>query len=127
MTRGRSRWNATKPPGQRGSRVAPLENITGEVGSFISIGPVDRCQLSHELGRGRNGVGCSSHGPATPGPIASPTREAFSAAYSYHSRQCPSAVRPTVASLVLPIVRSEERRVGKEWVSTCRSRWSTYP
>src|SRR3546814_14583687 len=23
--------------------------------------------------------------------------------------------------------RSEERRVGKEWVSTCRSRWSTYP
>src|SRR3546814_5050559 len=23
-------------------------------------------------------------------------------------------------------IRSEERRVGKEWVSTCRSRWSTY-
>src|SRR3546814_11559516 len=23
-------------------------------------------------------------------------------------------------------VRSEERRVGKEWVSTCRSRWSPY-
>src|SRR3546814_15120711 len=22
--------------------------------------------------------------------------------------------------------RSEERRVGKEWVSTCRSRWLTY-
>src|SRR3546814_18361095 len=22
--------------------------------------------------------------------------------------------------------RSEERRVGKEWVSTCRPRWSTY-
>src|SRR3546814_11363406 len=22
--------------------------------------------------------------------------------------------------------RSEERRVGKEWVSTCRSRWSLY-
>src|SRR3546814_19645856 len=22
--------------------------------------------------------------------------------------------------------RSEERRVGKEWVSTCRSRWSAY-
>src|SRR3546814_5531116 len=22
--------------------------------------------------------------------------------------------------------RSEERRVGKEWVSTCRSRWSQY-
>src|SRR3546814_20840247 len=23
--------------------------------------------------------------------------------------------------------RSEARRVGKEWVSTCRSRWSPYP
>src|SRR3546814_19173376 len=25
------------------------------------------------------------------------------------------------------IIRSEERRVGKVCVSTCRSRWSTYP
>src|SRR3546814_11337631 len=25
-----------------------------------------------------------------------------------------------------PILRSEERRVGKECVSTCRSRWSPY-
>src|SRR3546814_3594485 len=24
------------------------------------------------------------------------------------------------------VARSEERRVGKEWVSTCRSRWSPY-
>src|SRR3546814_7599640 len=24
------------------------------------------------------------------------------------------------------VTRSEERRVGKEWVSTCRSRWSPY-
>src|SRR3546814_17828617 len=27
---------------------------------------------------------------------------------------------------VLEMVRSEERRVGKECVSTCRSRWSPY-
>src|SRR3546814_15595359 len=26
----------------------------------------------------------------------------------------------------IPLVRSEERRVGKECVSTCRSRWSPY-
>src|SRR3546814_12941839 len=26
----------------------------------------------------------------------------------------------------IPDVRSEERRVGNEWVSTCRSRWSPY-
>src|SRR3546814_5557823 len=28
---------------------------------------------------------------------------------------------------VLDVIRSEERRVGKECVSTCRSRWSPYP
>src|SRR3546814_4288379 len=28
--------------------------------------------------------------------------------------------------IMLPIERSEERRVGKECVSTCRSRWSPY-
>src|SRR3546814_17495390 len=27
---------------------------------------------------------------------------------------------------IILVSRSEERRVGKEWVSTCRSRWSTY-
>src|SRR3546814_17304796 len=37
----------------------------------------------------------------------------------------------TIASFViwgifLLVKRSEERRVGKECVSTCRSRWSTY-
>src|SRR3546814_12602045 len=38
-------------------------------------------------------------------------------------------VRRTVGpSILVEIVppRSEERRVGKECVSTCRSRWSTY-
>src|SRR3546814_13057667 len=32
----------------------------------------------------------------------------------------------TVLLYWLTILRSEERRVGKEWVSTCRSRWSMY-
>src|SRR3546814_15212077 len=31
-----------------------------------------------------------------------------------------------VALVVLGQGRSEERRVGKEWVSTCRSRWLPY-
>src|SRR3546814_3348295 len=30
------------------------------------------------------------------------------------------------AALVLQIGRAQERRVGKEWVSTCRFRWSPY-
>src|SRR3546814_17641335 len=30
-------------------------------------------------------------------------------------------------AIPMPSVRSEERRVGKECVSTCRSRWPPYP
>src|SRR3546814_19170866 len=37
------------------------------------------------------------------------------------------AAAPMVMSrAVLPVMRSEERRVGKECVSTCSSRWSPY-
>src|SRR3546814_11385361 len=35
--------------------------------------------------------------------------------------------RRTVLRLSNPLSRSEERRVGKECVSTCRSRWSPSP
>src|SRR3546814_15542163 len=35
---------------------------------------------------------------------------------------------PQGVEIAVPFVhaRSEERRVGKEWVSTCRSRWAPY-
>src|SRR3546814_17446108 len=36
------------------------------------------------------------------------------------------AGHPGVGKTTL-FARSEERRVGQEWVSTCRSRWSPYP
>src|SRR3546814_13823614 len=38
------------------------------------------------------------------------------------------AIEPTLQSVAVlaGIVRSEERRVGKEWVSQWRSRWSAY-
>src|SRR3546814_8026997 len=36
-----------------------------------------------------------------------------------------AALRPRTLA-VMHGGRSEERRVGKEWVSTCRSRWSPY-
>src|SRR3546814_18890537 len=39
------------------------------------------------------------------------------------STPAPQAAAPAVAHA--PVARSEERRVGKECVSTCRSRWST--
>src|SRR3546814_17277405 len=35
------------------------------------------------------------------------------------------ALVPTLIGSTLFEQRSEERRVGQEWVSTCRSRWST--
>src|SRR3546814_11606788 len=44
---------------------------------------------------------------------------------------CHLAGRPLVSAAIMrfdgqPSTRSEERRVGKECVSTCRSRWSPY-
>src|SRR3546814_20495356 len=38
----------------------------------------------------------------------------------------PLVVSPLGVKLCRPSERSEERRVGKECVSTCRSRWSPY-
>src|SRR3546814_19482015 len=38
-----------------------------------------------------------------------------------------TAERPDVVETAVPKQRSEERRVGKECVSTCRSRWSPSP
>src|SRR3546814_16238291 len=40
--------------------------------------------------------------------------------------KCAPRVRAALEMLALVLVRSEERRVGKECVSTCRSRWSPY-
>src|SRR3546814_14726562 len=37
-----------------------------------------------------------------------------------------TGLRVLVDGCIGPQVRSEERRVGKECVSTCRSRWSPY-
>src|SRR3546814_5940535 len=56
-------------------------------------------------------------------PICS-TSAAVQAARRSPSRGC-SAPR-AVASASTFRIRSEERRVGKECVSTCRSRWSPY-
>ena len=35
-------------------------------------------------------------------------------------------ILPPLFRVLFPLERSEERRVGKECVSTCRSRWSPY-
>src|SRR3546814_17193548 len=38
----------------------------------------------------------------------------------------PSGTRSMITELSEGIFRSEERRVGKEWGSTCKSRWSPF-
>src|SRR3546814_20989961 len=54
------------------------------------------------------------------------------ALYEGHAVAAVAATTPAVARQALKLikidyeVRSEERRVGKECVSTCRSRWSPY-
>src|SRR3546814_7449016 len=42
------------------------------------------------------------------------------------SGNAPEALALSIAMARNPRARSEERRVGKECVSTCRSRWSPY-
>src|SRR3546814_5568855 len=49
-------------------------------------------------------------------------RQSSDQAAQVRSRQAPRPLRKADH-----IARSEERRVGKECVSTCRSRWSPYP
>src|SRR3546814_20893965 len=39
----------------------------------------------------------------------------------------PAPVTSSTAAAAAHVARSEESRVGKECVSTCRSRWSPYP
>src|SRR3546814_19658768 len=62
---------------------------------------------------------CSSDLPSA-GPSASPMSRRIRRSRAAASR---SRGRAAAAS---PLRRSEERRVGKECVSTCRSRWSPY-
>src|SRR3546814_3849687 len=55
-------------------------------------------------------------------------RNDFLAAFLYATTCLSVVFRPCglCKQLEKPTIRSEERRVGKECVSTCRSRWSPY-
>src|SRR3546814_12375491 len=46
--------------------------------------------------------------------------------YAALRQECMMNLRRRLPTPSLSAARSEERRVGKECVSTCRSRWSTY-
>src|SRR3546814_4501859 len=63
------------------------------------------------------------YGPALPARISS----AFSVPVSSAaSKPAPISTALTALIDIIAEARSEERRVGKECVSTCRSRWSPY-
>src|SRR3546814_5262868 len=66
--------------------------------------------------------------PAGGKPIGAFATPAFGEAVGKgQSDARPHLVRPERSRGAFPGLRSEERRVGKECVSTCRSRWSPYP
>src|SRR3546814_2965595 len=59
--------------------------------------------------------------------VCSSDLRAYSRPARRRRRHSPSPCGPrSPSSRPLPHPRSEERRVGKECVSTCRSRWSPY-
>src|SRR3546814_17067074 len=70
-----------------------------------SLGPVDR----------GGGVGIPVDGPAL-GGLAGDRLDGQAAVGALVVVQQVAAVEP-------PLLRSEERRVGKEWGSTCSARW----
>src|SRR3546814_5196045 len=79
--------------------------VTGVQTCALPIsGPVDGTQVDGGTGDGGTGASAPAAEPAKPG-VGRDRR------------------RPGPGSRTL---RSEERRVGKECVSTCRSRWSPY-
>src|SRR3546814_12595349 len=77
------------------------------------------CRRSHSRGVRRRTADATTTvlSRAPPPPASSPLRILAAAAASFH-HPCPVLLNATA--------RSEERRVGKECVSTFRSRWSTY-
>src|SRR3546814_11847197 len=76
-------------------------------------GAHDRCQISNVRASERRGGEGGSNARARAAPCAAPYADRCGQNTHRHAHR-------------LRASRSEERRVGKECVSTCRSRWSPY-
>src|SRR3546814_21181483 len=79
--------------------------------------PLGRRIRQSEL-KADNGYNTYARAGLPQGPIANPGRESIAAVLD---------PEPTKALYFVADGRSEERRVGKECCSTCRSRWQLYP
>src|SRR3546814_19587262 len=97
--------------------------------------------LSAEAGNSRSAGHCMTMGTAStmasmaeslgmtlPGNAAIPAVDSrrYVLAHMSGSRAVEMVIEDLRLSKILTKQRSEERRVGKECVSTCRSRWSPY-
>src|SRR3546814_13379619 len=99
MGRGQSSRPAISPPFVH-QLPSLFEQITSPIGSFRLIpDPVRQCRFRDFAG--------------VFGFLADPVPE--------------GRAKSVVGCVLLHLTRSAERRVGKECVSTCRSRWSPYP
>src|SRR3546814_14198966 len=78
--------------------------------SFENVNAPDLGQYGVDHVTVAEGLGCKAIRVKSPNEF----KEAF-----YRARE-------PMAEFQVPVVRSEERRVGKEGVSTCRYRWSHY-
>src|SRR3546814_20955699 len=87
-----------------------------------SVSP--RCTTTELALIGRVDTGRPSRSRRT--TVLRPQPASTATASNRHSRRA-TFTRATPATTPAPANRSEERRVGKECVSTCRSRWSQYP
>src|SRR3546814_20714910 len=89
------------PPAKLGFARAWIETGPGRIGQFLAQAQPGQRRIAS---RGDEGFGDAPFRPA-PAPFG----------------------QEAVEFRALVPVSSEERRVGKECVSTCRSRWSPYP
>src|SRR3546814_21086890 len=67
----------------------------------------------------------ANDGRYTPHPVKDPAEEVAILQYTGGTTGQPKGAMLTHGNITATVqMRSEERRVGEEWVSTCRSRWS---
>src|SRR3546814_18783044 len=96
--------------------------MSGGLGLAQVIGPRDGPLYLYEITNNGSAVGLFANRNHQAALLAC----LFPMLAVYASIDHPSAERMRLKFALCASVRSEERRVGKECVSTCRSRWSPY-
>src|SRR3546814_13624281 len=101
---------------------APLLRAIADAG-YTTPTPIQAQAIPHLL-MGRDIIGIAQTGTGKTAGFTLPMIEALSTGRA-RARMPRSLILEPTRELAAQ-VRSEERRVGKECVSTCRSRWSPY-